>query len=181
MLAAVDPHASSDGYATDTGDEDVAPAQPSPGLGCGVSVGGTGEYTFTAPPVGTGLAATAAAMPTAFPPAGPSVDRGGLGELSPDAIPLWRQGRRRARQGFWLMPFGHIPNHPPSPPLSDALPSPDYSPGPTTDEESEQSANDMGSEDVSFWSTNDPPATPQPQSFHTVTLLRATRGMPPAG
>ncbi|KAK3287681.1 hypothetical protein CYMTET_4817 [Cymbomonas tetramitiformis] len=64
-----------------------------------------------------------------------SIEHGDLGELSPDAIPTRRQGRHRARQGFWY----RIPTHPLPPPIWGAPPSPNYSPGPTTDEEDEPS------------------------------------------
>ncbi|KAK3239783.1 hypothetical protein CYMTET_50313 [Cymbomonas tetramitiformis] len=113
-------------------------------------------------------------MRSALPPADPSIERRDPGELSPDAIPPRRQGRHRARQGFW------IPTHPPPPPIEDAPPSPDYSPGSTTDEEDETSTDNFETDDSSFWSMNDSPTAPQPQSFNTMTLLRANRAMPPS-
>ncbi|KAK3280768.1 hypothetical protein CYMTET_11411 [Cymbomonas tetramitiformis] len=145
-------------------------------------VGGAGAHVCTAPTVGgAGWAAPAAAMPAALPPAGSPDEWDPSEELSPDAIPPRRHGRHRARQGFWLAPWaGYIPTHPPPPPLSDAPPSPDYSPGPTTDEEEGEEPSSLNmpiSATPAICSRNDSPPAPETDMLFTVTLLRVGRAV----
>ncbi|KAK3280239.1 hypothetical protein CYMTET_11910 [Cymbomonas tetramitiformis] len=137
MLSAVDQRASSDGYATDTDDEDIAATQPPPRLGCGVPVPGFGRSLLT---TSFGCALFIIVCAATAPLTASGV--GGAG----------------------------------------APPSPDYSPGSTTDEEEgeEPSSIDMPtSATPSISSTNDSPPTPKPPLLGTATLLRVGRAVRP--
>ncbi|KAK3251597.1 hypothetical protein CYMTET_39064 [Cymbomonas tetramitiformis] len=123
----------------------------------------------------TGLEVGGAAEATTSEPAFTSA--------APAAIPPRRHGRHRARQGLHNAPIGlYIPVHPPPPPLYwDAPPSPDYSPGPTTDEEDgeDPSHDDRDLSDFFCGSTNDS-ITASTTSIHgTMAVLRAGTAVPP--
>ncbi|KAK3253492.1 hypothetical protein CYMTET_37260 [Cymbomonas tetramitiformis] len=101
----------------------------------------------------------------------------GLGAAAPAAIPPRRHGRHRARQGLHNAPIGlYIPVHPPPPPLYwDAPPSPDYSPGPTTDEEEgeDPSHDDRDFSDFFCGSANDSNTASTSSIHSTMSVLRA--------
>ncbi|KAK3253490.1 hypothetical protein CYMTET_37258 [Cymbomonas tetramitiformis] len=134
----------------------------------GLEVGGAAEATTSAP----ALTSTALACHEA-----------GLGTAAPAAIPPRRHGRHRVRQGLHNAPIGlYIPVHPPPPSLCwDAPPSPDYSPGPTTDEEEGEDPSHDDRDFSNFFcdSTNDSITASATTIYGTMTVLRAGTAMQP--
>ncbi|KAK3266604.1 hypothetical protein CYMTET_24778 [Cymbomonas tetramitiformis] len=177
--------------------EDAVPQPPASRRGCGAPPWGFGRSSAIAVMVcaffyvcATAAPLSAATLGEACTPdhTGPGV--GGAAEATtsepvftsaaPAAIPPRRHGRHRARQGLHNAPIGlYIPVHPPPPPQYwDAPPSPDYSPGPTTDEEEgeDPSHDDRDLSDFFGGSTNDS-ITASATSIHgTMTVLRAGAG-----
>ncbi|KAK3285566.1 hypothetical protein CYMTET_6839 [Cymbomonas tetramitiformis] len=134
--------------------EDAVPQPPTSRRGCGAPPWGFGRSSAIAVMVcaffcvcATAAPLSAAALGEACAPDHTGLEVGGAAEATasepaltsatPAAIPPRRHGRHRARQGLHNAPIGlYVPVHPPPPPSYwGAPPSPDYSPGPTTNEE----------------------------------------------
>ncbi|KAK3247784.1 hypothetical protein CYMTET_42726 [Cymbomonas tetramitiformis] len=180
--------------------EDAVPRPPASRQGCGAPPWGFARSSaitvmlcaiFCACATATPL--TAAAPGMACAPDHTGLEVGGAAQAStgepalasatPAAIPPRRHGRHRARQGLLNSPIGpYIPVHPPPPPLyRGAPPSPDYSPGPTTDEEEGEnpSHDDRHFSDFFRSSANDSDTASTTSIHGTMTVLRAGTAVPP--
>ncbi|KAK3253148.1 hypothetical protein CYMTET_37576 [Cymbomonas tetramitiformis] len=185
--------------------EDAVPQPLASRRGCGAPPWGFGRSSAIAVMVctlfcvcATAAPISAAALGEACAPDHTGLEVGGAAEATtgepaftsaaPVAIPPRRHGRHRARRGLHNAPIGlyipvpTLPVPPASPLYWDAPPSPDYAPGPTTDEEDgeDPSHDDRDLSDFFWSSTNDSITAASTSSIHgTMTVLRAGTAVPP--